>query len=246
MNLIMTFSSAKVGEFLDQFFWRLEGTSQLLNLTVRGYVQAPKFQFSKQILDFRTVSFQFEKTEKFSIINSSTVPFEFELRIPQDGKGSEQEFNIIPSKASINPGEDREIKIKFVPFHKKVYKNVLVLDITGIGRDMKSIPILAQSEVPRVSITPQVLNFEDIFLRYQKTMEIELRNESPQFARFIVHRPSTKFEQVALIQTDLDKGQISPNSVLKLKVTLNTLTIKFIEIDFSIEIVSEKNIQQTI
>lgn len=45
----------------------------------------------------------------------------------------------------------------------------MVLDIEGIGKDMKSIPITAESEVPIVSVKPTNLDFGDIFLRYQQS-----------------------------------------------------------------------------
>jgi len=43
----------------------------------------------------------------------------------------------------------------------------MVLDIDGIGKDMKSIPITAESKVPKVNISPKILDFGDIFLRYK-------------------------------------------------------------------------------
>ena len=43
----------------------------------------------------------------------------------------------------------------------------MVLDIDGIGKDMKAIPIEAISDVPEVEVSPKELNFGDIFLRYE-------------------------------------------------------------------------------
>jgi hypothetical protein len=51
------------------------------------------------------------------------------------------------------------------------------MDLDGIGNDMKSIPIFAESDIPKVKILPKMLDFGDIFLRYKKTKEIELINE---------------------------------------------------------------------
>lgn len=53
----------------------------------------------------------------------------------------------------------------------------LVMDLEGIGQDMKSIPIYAESDIPKVKLSPKLLDFGDIFLRYQETKEIELINE---------------------------------------------------------------------
>ena len=176
----------------------------------------------------------------------STVPFQFGLRIPQDGKGELREFEIVPNKDSIQPNETKKLKIKFVPHFRKVYKNVMVLDIEGIGKDMKSIPILAESLVPKVKVSPQILEFGDIFLRYQQTKTIDLSNESDLHARFIVHKLSSKFEQFGQIVTDLDKGQISPRSNVQINITLITTCIKAFEMDFVIEIVSNIKTQHLI
>ncbi len=45
----------------------------------------------------------------------------------------------------------------------------MVLDIEGIGKDMKSIPITAESKVPVVKVSPDILDFGNIFLRYKQT-----------------------------------------------------------------------------
>ena len=57
----------------------------------------------------------------------------------------------------------------------------LVMDLEGIGQDMKSIPIYAESDIPKVKLSPKLLDFGDIFLRYQETKEIELINERYHF-----------------------------------------------------------------
>lgn len=76
------------------------------------------------------------------------MPFSFELRIPQDGKGTQKEFEIVPQKDEILPNESKKIQLKFTPHYRKIYKSVMVLDIIGIGKDMKSIPIFAESDIP--------------------------------------------------------------------------------------------------
>ena len=119
----------------------------------------------------------------------------------------------------------------------------MVLDINGIGRDMKSIPIIAVSDVPKVKITPKVLNYGDIFLRYPETKYIELINESKLYARFIVHPINPKYQSFGKITTDLDKGQILPESKMKLNVKLTTSCLKEFSMDMIIEIVSDDNNQ---
>ena len=246
MNILMTFQSSKVGEFQEIFKWKLEGSTEVLSLLVRGHVRAPKFELNRKEINYRKVSFQFQKTEEIVLTNTSTVPFTFGLRIPQDGKGSHREFEIVPSKEEIQPNESKKIKVKFIPHFRKVYKAVMVLDIENIGKDIKSIPITAESDVPKVKVGPDVLDFGTIFLRYAQTQEIELINESNLFARFIVHPLNPKFASLGKVVPDLDKGQISPNSSIKIALTLTTSCIKNFEIDLIVEIVSDTNTQHLI
>jgi hydrocephalus-inducing protein len=112
INFFMTFKSNKIGQFIETFQWQLKGSSTKLNLTVKGHVKAPKFEFDHEFLDFGKVSFQFEEVRKLSLTNISNVPFNFSLRIPQDGKGNNQEFDIIPTKNTILPNEVKTIVIK--------------------------------------------------------------------------------------------------------------------------------------
>ena len=55
---------------------------------------------------------------------------------------------------------------------------VLVVDLEGVGQDMLAVPIKAECLVPKVRINPsEFLDFNNIFLRHPKTLELELINE---------------------------------------------------------------------
>ena len=246
MNIILTFQSFRVGEFQEMFKWRLEGSSELLTLLVRGHVRSPRFEFDKKTIDFKKVSYQFEEIQDLVLTNTSSVMFTFSLRIPQDGKGSNREFEIIPSTDSISPGEAKKILVKFIPHYRKLYSVVLVLDMEGIGRDMKTIPISAESDVPKVKLAVDTLDFGDIFLRYPQTKQVELINESKLHARFVIHPVNSKFSAFGKVSTDLDKGQIPPESSVNLNVGLTTCCLKNFQIDLILEIISDTNEQHLI
>ena len=246
INIILTFQSFRVGEFQEMFRWKLEGSSELLTLLVRGHVRSPRFELDKKMIDFKKVSYQFEEVQDLALTNTSSVIFTFSLRIPQDGKGSNREFEIIPSTDSIAPGETKKILIKFIPRYRKSYNMVLVLDMEGIGKDMKTIPILAESDVPKVRLAVDTLDFGDIFLRYPQTKQIELINESKLHARFVIHPVNPKFAAFGKVTTDLDKGQIPPESSVLLNVGLTTCCLKNFQIDLILEIVSDANEQHLI
>jgi hypothetical protein len=62
---------------------------------------------------------------------------------------------------------------------------VMVVDIEGVGQDMYSLPIKAESLVPKCEIKPQdTLDFGDIFLRDPDTRGITIINNSELSAKF--------------------------------------------------------------
>lgn len=144
-----------------------------------GHVISPSFRFDREEIDFGKVSFSFPNKQKIKLINTSTVPFKFFLRIPagynlyfhyffKDNKSTQnkKEFDIKPNRDLIPPNETIAIEITFISQYPKIYETALVIDIEGVGLDMHSIPIKAESEVPTVRIDPpEFLVFEDVFLR---------------------------------------------------------------------------------
>lgn len=246
MNITLTFQHHRVGEFQEMFRWRLEGSTEILSLLVRGHVRTPHFEFDRKMIDFKKISYQFEEIQELTLTNTSTVAFIYTLRVPQDGKGSNKEFEILPASDNIAPGESKNILIKFVPHFRKVYNVALVIDVESIGKDMKSIPITAEVDVPKVRLASNILDFGEIFLRYTQTKEIELINESKLYARFIVHPVNPKFNVFGKIVTDLERGQIPPESSVKLGVSLTTCCLKDFQIEMLIEIISDNNDQHLI
>ncbi len=62
---------------------------------------------------------------------------------------------------------------------------VLVVDLEGVGQDMLAVPIKAECLVPKVRVTPvDFLMFDKCFLRFKKTMQIEIINEDDLKAKF--------------------------------------------------------------
>lgn len=239
VNILVTFKNRRIGEYQEIFRWRLEGSTDQMVLLVRGLVRTPKFEIDQDIIDFKHISFQFEETSELTLTNTSSVPFKFIFRIPLDGRGTNKEFEILPNADFIQPNESKKIMIKFVPLFRKVYNLALVMDMEGIGRDMRSIPIKAEVEVPKVRLVNNVLDFGEIFLRYTQTKEIELINESKLYARYIVHPINQKYNIFGNIETDIKQGKIPPESSVKINVSLTTSCLKEFIIELSVEIISD-------
>ncbi len=46
------FASTILGEFSETFKWKLDGSSDMLNIIFTGHVMAPKFNFTPNFIDF--------------------------------------------------------------------------------------------------------------------------------------------------------------------------------------------------
>jgi hydrocephalus-inducing protein len=238
----MTFQSSKVGEFQEVFRWAITDSRDELTLHVRGHVRAPEFEFKENRIDFGVVSYQFEKIQEIELENKSQVKFKFNLRIPGDNKNNEKEFEISPESDEIKPGETRKIQVKFMPHQKKPYNMVMVLDIDGVGKDMKSIPIQAISEAPKVHLKDPFINYGNIFLRDPQERTITLVNSSPLPARFKVMPQSPETQMIGKIHTEPEEGIIAAGSHSDIKVTLTTLSIlEHVQLELGIKIIANED-----
>ncbi len=175
----INFCSTILGEFSETFRFRLGGSQEMLQILFTGHVMAPDFEFNVKSIDYGKVSYSFPNRQVVKFTNTSKVPFKFQLRIPGDGKLSEKEFDIKPSRDQIQPGATIDIEIIFVSRWPREYNMVMVVDIDGVGQDMTSLPIHAVSEVPLVKIEPlKTLSFGEIFLRNPDQRQIILTNDS--------------------------------------------------------------------
>jgi hydrocephalus-inducing protein len=244
INFTMTFQSSKVGEFQEVFRWAIKDRPENEDLTlhVRGHVRAPEFEFKENRIDFGVVSYQFEKKAEIELENKSQVKFKFHLRIPGDNKSNEKEFEITPETDEIEPGRSKKIEVKFMPHQKKRYNMVMVLDIDGVGKDMKSIPIEALCEAPRVHLHENVLSYGDVFLRDPQRKTITLVNDSDLPARFKIMPQSPETQMIGKIHTDNEEGIIPARGTTDIEVTLTTLSIiEHVQLELGIKIIANED-----
>lgn len=57
--LNITFCSTILGEFSENFRWRLGGSSEVLQILFTGHVMAPSFSFNVDCIDYGKVSYSF-------------------------------------------------------------------------------------------------------------------------------------------------------------------------------------------
>lgn len=233
------FCSTILGEFSETFKWELKGSTETLSILFTGHVIAPTFQFNKEEIKFKRVSYSFPKTKKIRMTNTSDVAFTFQLKIPGDGKIiNQKEFEIKPNRDTLQPKESREIAITLVSQMPREYKMVMVVDIVGVGQDMLSIPISGVSEVPKVEIDPtDHLDFGDIFLNFPDKSVITLRNKNDLEARYEILPQNDESKILAEYSVDKPTGIIGPDGVEIISVTLITKKLREITLPLQINIV---------
>ncbi|XP_065519896.1 hydrocephalus-inducing protein-like, partial [Lathamus discolor] len=164
----ISFNASVVGQFTEEFQFNVKGSPEPLTLTVTG----PAFHFNVSSLRFGEVSFGFPRTLCCRLTNTSSVPFNFNLRIPGDGSGAPSvtsfaqvsdstgpswrkrapgakkpaEFTIRPCTGTICAKGHLDIQVTLCSNTVKRYKLALVVDVDGVGREVLSLPVRARCE----------------------------------------------------------------------------------------------------
>ncbi|TMS05303.1 Hydrocephalus-inducing protein-like protein [Larimichthys crocea] len=243
----VTFHTRILGTFSEDLLLTVTGQPEPLTLTFRGCVIGPTFDFNVSDLNFGDVGFGFPKTLSCSLFNSSYVPMTFALRVLGDGLGSpsvtwEQlsngskhnwqvsaardlyarpaEFAIRPATGSVRSMSDITIKVTLCANTVRRYRLALVVDVEGVGEEIRTLPINARCVVPDVMVESTVLNFERCFLDYPYEQQVRLHNTSSLPACYSVL--SEEDEESLSLQCGSSKprGVIPPHSSEVLPVFL--------------------------
>ncbi|KAI4571668.1 hypothetical protein MJG53_013774 [Ovis ammon polii x Ovis aries] len=165
----ISFSSAILGHFEEEFLVNVNGSPEPVKLTIRGCVIGPTFHFNVPALHFGDVSFGFPHTLICSLNNTSLVPMTFRLRVPGDGVGQQsilsceqysdnqkpfwnkdelpvirpKEFTITPSCGTIRSQGFAAIRVTLCSNTVQKYELALVVDVEGIGEEVLALLITA-------------------------------------------------------------------------------------------------------
>merc|ERR1711957_278269 len=114
-----------------------------------------------------------------TLTNTSEVPCYYTLKVPGDEATPNNEFVVIPSGGTLLPSCAQRIQVDFISRQEKKYDVKLSVDLEGVGKELLSIPILAQCAVPTVSFEPHgTLTYGDVFIRYPFHQSLYLHNTS--------------------------------------------------------------------
>ncbi|XP_073081517.1 hydrocephalus-inducing protein homolog [Manis javanica] len=244
----ISFSSAILGHFEQEFLVSVNGSPEPVKLTVRGCVIGPTFHFNVPALHFGDISFGFPHTLICSLNNTSLVPMTFKLRIPGDGVGHKsissceqysdnrrpiwnkdeipvikpQEFTITPDRGTIRPQGFAPIRVTLCSNTVQKYELALVVDVEGIGEEVLALLITARCIVPVLQLGNAEVDFGHCFLKYpyEKMVQLVNHDDLPGFYEVLpqVHEDTP----AVLLSCPTPCGIIPPHSTIYIPLALET------------------------
>ncbi|XP_077746030.1 hydrocephalus-inducing protein homolog isoform X3 [Canis aureus] len=244
----ISFSSAILGHFEEEFLVNVNGSPEPVKLIIRGCVIGPTFHFNVPALHFGDVSFGFPHTLICSLNNTSLVPMTFKLRVPGDGNGRKsistcehysdnkipswnkdkipimkpKEFTITPSSGTIRPQGFAAIRVTLCSNTVQKYELALVVDVEGIGEEVLALLITARCIVPNIHMVNTEVDFGHCFLKYpyKKTVQLVNHDDLPGCYEVLpqVHEDSP----AVLLTSPMPCGVIPPRSTAHIPLALET------------------------
>ncbi|XP_036044752.1 LOW QUALITY PROTEIN: hydrocephalus-inducing protein homolog [Onychomys torridus] len=244
----ISFSSAILGHFEEEFLIDVNGSPEPVKLTIRGCVIGPTFHFNIPALHFGDVSYGFPHTLMCSLNNTSLVPMTFKLRVRGDGDGQQsipsysqesdtkrrswinteisatkpKEFTITPSSGTIRAQGFAAIKVTLCSNTVQKYELALVVDVEGIGEEVLALLITARCVVPTLQLVTTEVDFGRCFLKYPYEKTIQLVNPDDLPGCYKVLPQLYENPPAVLLSSPAPCGVISPHSTVNIPLSLET------------------------
>lgn len=129
-----------------------QGSPDPMVFRIKGRVIGPTFHFDCDELDFAKCSYGFATSRSLRLYNTSSIPMTYELQLMSSSGAPafDDEFGLVQAAGTLSPGENHNVTVEFRPRHIKKYALEMSVAIDGVGSDLFSLPIRAESVVPMV------------------------------------------------------------------------------------------------
>ncbi|XP_019628796.1 PREDICTED: hydrocephalus-inducing protein homolog [Branchiostoma belcheri] len=242
----ITFRSATLGDFQEDFYVAIDGSPHRLKLSFRGCVIGPTFHFDVPRLNFGVVSYGFQHTQTCTIVNTALVPMTFSLHVPGDGTGERsicslldleegthasdhhpnqsvstalQEFIIVPSSGTIPAQSQVRVQVTLVSNTVKKYDSMLVVDVQGVGQGILMLPIVAKCIVPTLAVVTPILDFGRCFLGFPYEHSIKILNDTELPAKYDIIPQAVDDSSTLTYQSSQWRGILQPHTVTEIPLT---------------------------
>lgn len=163
------------------------------------------------------------------------------MRVPGDGTLLKREFEVVPSSGTILPHGKQKIQVDFIPLTTRTYNLQLVMDVEGVGEQMASISVRANSIVPDVTVSTDELDYGDCFLRHPYKKVIELVNHSDLPAKFELQPQDDVSRCVAVYEADVTSGIIKKNDSRTITISFTTERLNKVQLPMYFKIVGHED-----
>lgn len=232
MIIHIQFIPTAVGNFMETFTFNVRGAINIHPIiTLSGKVIGPSFSINPRRIDFGGVGYGFLHTAKLEIENKSEIPFDYKLRMSIDGSFERREFQIIPESGTIQKYGKSESIIEFIPISIRSYDLKIYFDIEKYAEKLCEIPVTATCFCPSLTLTPETLDFQDIFIGHKYTKNVVLKNDTDYAAKyeFIKQNPATS--KFGLIEVIKDTGIINPRFESQIPISFTGVHIGHLNIE---------------
>ena len=231
----LAFRSVHLGQISEDLSLLVTGApdGEIQSVAFDGEVIGPTFRFSVAEVDFGTVAYGFATERVFELINTSLVPMTYTLHFPDDDE-FQHDFEIETVAGTIPPNERVLVKVDLVPSMLTIYDTYISVDVEGVGKNLLTVPIVAESIAPEVRLANPLLDFGRCFLNRQVPHKLQLVNDGNLPAKFSVLPFET--DMGAECDVDTKQGLIPAQSVVDVNVLLTPDRIGAIEVRGLVEI----------
>lgn len=208
VDLTISLTPDTLGSVAEAVSVHISGTSEPVQVLVKGQVIAPKFSVSPpESIDFGVVSYGFPSDSELSLTNSSPVPVTFELRLrdimpapPRDSPESARsmvlsdespgtvissspsaDFTVLPTVITAKPSSTVKAVVSFLSTTQRasgVYSALLDVGVVGVSRQIECIRIVGRAVVPTVRLSPPLIDLGQCSLEYGAQADVTLTNLS--------------------------------------------------------------------
>ncbi|XP_064262735.1 hydrocephalus-inducing protein-like [Passer domesticus] len=242
-TLQISFSATVLGRFEEEFRFSVAGSPTPAILTIKGSVTGPSLHFDLPELDFGDISFGFPYTQRCRLTNSSPVPVTFQLRMSFDGtqpavdsvdqirchsdpawrKGvhlyvEPREFTITPSQGTILPQGHQDIQVTLCSNSVMEFYRKMLVDLEGFGKGVASLVITARCLVPKLQVSPHVLQYDECLLKVPYEKKFIIRNPSHLPGCYGLIEQKRKEDSAVLYSSPRPCGIVQPHSTAEIPV----------------------------
>ncbi|KAH6577222.1 hypothetical protein BASA60_004157 [Batrachochytrium salamandrivorans] len=204
------FTATVVCSFGDKARWEKSKVKQTLTAYGIGKYSHLTIANNSKVFNFGDVFIGRSMEKRFTLENHSVVSANFRIRHSEQNADPYFEFSVL--SGTVNSKSSIEIKITYIPVASGMYSNEYFDIITLSGNTIR-ITCQGCGVGPRITITPEIVNFHDISANSTVTRALHLQNNSSTAALY-----QFQSEPESTFRIDMPSGTIGPNSSVSLAV----------------------------